>query len=75
MHQEERKARAMDFVRSKYARSFFARYKWSYLLGMAILVIIDIAQVQVPIIVGDIIDAIDDKSITEADFTLSLIHI
>ena len=63
----------MDFVRSKYARSFFARYKWSYLLGMAILVIIDIAQVQVPIIVGDIIDAIDDKSITEADFTRALL--
>ncbi len=40
---------------------------------MAILVIIDIAQVQVPIIVGDIIDAIDDKSITEADFTRALL--
>ncbi len=73
MEQKERESRALDFVRSKYARGFFAKYKWSYLLGMAILIVIDIAQVQVPIIVGNIIDGIEAKTIVEGDFSRALI--
>ena len=64
MQKEERKARALDFIKSKYARSFFIRYKWSYIIGMIILVIIDLAQVEVPKIVGAVIDGIADKTIT-----------
>lgn len=73
MEQEERKAKALDFVKSKYARGFFAKYKWSYLVGMIILIIIDIAQVQVPIIVGDVIDGIAAKNITSNDFNGAII--
>ena len=73
MENRERDSRALDFIRSKYARGFFAKYKWSYLLGMAILIVIDIAQVQVPIIVGNIIDGIEDKTISEGDFSRALI--
>ena len=73
MQKEERKARALDFIKSKYARSFFIRYKWSYIIGMIILVIIDLAQVEVPKIVGAVIDGIADKTITEADFTRAIL--
>ena len=74
MEQTERKAKALDFIRSKYARSFFARYKWSYLIGMAILVAIDLAQVEIPIIVGNVIDGIADGSIASSDFNRALIY-
>ena len=73
MEQNERKAKALDFVKSKYARSFLAKYKWSYLVGMIILIVIDIAQVQVPIIVGNVIDGIEGKSITGEDFNRAII--
>ena len=73
MENKEGQAKALDFIRSKYARSFFARYKWSYLVGMAILVAIDLAQVEIPIIVGRVIDGIADKSITSDGFTGALI--
>lgn len=74
MENKEGQAKALDFIRSKYARSFFARYKWSYLIGMAILVAIDLAQVEIPIIVGRVIDGIADKSITSAGFTQALVY-
>lgn len=73
MNTQERKAKALDFIRSEYARSFFGRYKWSYILGMIILIIIDIAQVRVPVIVGEVIDGIDAKTITSSDFGKALI--
>lgn len=47
-----RKAGIMDILRSPYAHQFFRKYKWSYLLGMAILIVIDSAQTEVPRIVG-----------------------
>ena len=51
-----RKAGIMDILRSPYAHQFFRKYKWSYLLGMAILIVIDSAQTEVPRIVGQVID-------------------
>ena len=50
-----RKAGIMDILRSPYAHRFFKKYKWSYLLGMAILIVIDSAQTEVPRIVGQVI--------------------
>lgn len=73
MKQEENQAKALDFIRSKYAKSFFLKYKWAYLFGMAILIVIDIAQVQVPIIVGDMIDGIETKSVSGDDFGRALV--
>ena len=51
-----RKAGIMDILRSPYAHRFFKKYKWSYLLGMAILIVIDSAQTEVPRIVGQVIE-------------------
>lgn len=70
---KERKAGIMDILRSPYARGFFKKYKWSYLIGMAILIIIDAAQTEVPRIVGLVIDGIRDTSIDDSGFASSII--
>lgn len=71
--QLNRRGGAFGFLRSRYARGFFSRYKWSYIIGSLILVATDVVQVRVPIIVGDIIDGVETRSITSADFTRALI--
>ncbi len=71
--QKTRKAGIMDILRSPYARQFIRRYKWSYLLGMAILIIIDLAQTEVPIIVGEVIDGIELNTIAEQDFVSAVV--
>ena len=58
MEKEKKKAGIAGILRSKYARSFVKKYKWSYLLGMAALIYIDVLQTEVPIIVGGVIDGI-----------------
>ena len=63
-----RKAGIMDILRSPYAHRFFKKYKWSYLLGMAILIVIDSAQTEVPRIVGQVIDGIKYTTIDESGF-------
>lgn len=74
MNEKEKKpAGFLGFLRSPYARHFFKKYKWSYLIGMVILIVIDVAQTEVPLIVGNIIDRITDHSIEEADFTQAIV--
>ncbi len=67
----DNKTGILYMLRSKYARSFIARYKWGYLVGIAILFVIDVVQTRVPIIVGDTIDAIQD-GIATGDFLRSM---
>ena len=62
-HNKPKKPGIMDILRSKYARHFIKKYWWSYLLGIAVLVFIDIQQTRVPLIVGDVIDAIDRNTL------------
>ena len=69
MGKDTRRRGIMDIIRSPYARGFIAKYKWRYLIGMAILVVIDLAQTRVPLLVGNIIDRIEDHTIVEGDFT------
>ena len=71
--QQNRKTGAMYFLRSSYARRFFSRYKWSYILGSLILIATDVVQVRVPVIVGSVIDGVADRSITSGDFNKALI--
>jgi ATP-binding cassette subfamily B multidrug efflux pump len=56
-----------DIIRSPYARSFIAKYKWNYIGGIIILIVIDIAQTEVPLIVGRTIDKIDYGTIASGD--------
>ena len=63
----------MDIIRSPYARSFIYKYKWSYILGMIMLVIIDIAQTEVPLLVGEMIDKVDMGIVTPEDFKRAVI--
>ena len=69
-----RKAGMMDILCSPYAHRFFKKYKWSYLLGMAILIVIDSAQTEVPRIVGQVIDGIKYTTIDESGFASAIIR-
>ncbi|MBQ7113921.1 MAG: ABC transporter ATP-binding protein [Clostridia bacterium] len=71
--QKKRKDGIMDILRSPYARQFIKKYKWSYLLGMAILIVIDLLQTEVPIIVGEIIDKVEQHTVVQRDFTAAVL--
>lgn len=62
-----------DFIKSKYIRKFYKKYLLNYLLGIIALIIVDIAQTRVPIIVGDVIDGIELKSIPMGEIKSSII--
>lgn len=70
---KEKKPGVADFLKSSYAGKFIKKYKWSYLAGMAILIVIDIAQTRLPLIVGGMIDKVDQRTVTEADFRTAII--
>ena len=70
---KEKKPGVGDFLRSSYAGKFIRKYKWNYLLGMAILVVIDIAQTRLPLIVGGIIDKVDQRTVTSVDFRTAIL--
>ena len=58
-----KRGRILGIFKSKYARHFIGKYKWNYLIGILILIFIDIKQTDVPIIVGDSINAIDARNL------------
>ena len=58
MEKEKKKAGIAGILRSKYARSFVKKYKWSYLIGIAVLILIDVLQTEVPLVVGETIDQV-----------------
>ena len=60
-----KRGRILGIFKSKYARHFIGKYKWNYLIGILILIFIDIKQTDVPIIVGDSINAIDARNLPE----------
>ena len=68
-----RKAGIMDILGSRYAQQFIKKYKWSYLAGIAMLIVIDLAQTEVPKIVGNVIDGIGNGTIFESDFASTII--
>ncbi len=53
---QPQKGKALDIFRSKYAQKFIGKYKWSYLIGIIILIVIDVLQTEVPLVVGETID-------------------
>lgn len=69
---DTRKPGILDILRSPYARHFISRYKWSYIIGIAVLIIIDIVQTEVPGIVGSVIDSIGAGGATRAVFTAAV---
>ncbi|MBO4235981.1 MAG: ABC transporter ATP-binding protein [Firmicutes bacterium] len=73
MNEEQKKPGVADFLKSSYAVKFIKKYKWNYLIGMAILVIIDIAQTKLPLIVGGIIDKVDQRTVTSVDFRTAIL--
>lgn len=55
-------------------KKYFLRYKWSYLIGISILLGVDFVQMYIPQLIGQITDGVTDGSIT-TDRMLSLIFI
>ena len=55
---QPKKGKALDIFRSKYAQKFIGKYKWSYLIGIAVLILIDVLQNEVPLVVGETIDQV-----------------
>ena len=70
---KEKKPGVGDFLKSDYAGKFIRKYKWNYLAGMAILIVIDIAQTRLPLIVGGIIDKVDHRTATPLDFRTAIL--
>lgn len=56
---KRQKGSVTGIFRSPYARHFIGKYKWSYLIGILMLVAIDLVQTDVPLIMSDSIDIID----------------
>ena len=75
MQTKKQKKGIMDIVRSPYARQFIKTYKWNYLLGIAILLVINIAQTEVPMVIGSMIDKIDLGTIKAADFRYTVVFL
>ena len=61
---KKEKGSVFGLFRSKYAMSLLKRYGASYLIGIAILVVIDYLQTDQPLIVTDAINAITDGTFT-----------
>ncbi len=60
---EQKHNKTKGFTKSKYIRRFFRKYSLNYILGIIALLIVDIAQTRVPIIVGGVIDGIEQQNI------------
>ncbi len=54
----------LSLIKSSYIRSFFIKYKYSYIFGIIFLVLINYFQTRVPIVVKEIIDGLEDTNFT-----------
>ena len=62
----------------KHVNKFYIRYGLFFLLGIAALVVVDYYQLEIPNVIGNIIDGLDQKTITTdglKDFILKLLMI
>lgn len=63
MDQRDNVNKSSGFMKSRYIKKHFKKYLLNYIMGIIALIIVDIAQTRVPIIVGDVIDGIEFKTI------------
>ena len=61
------------FIKSLYIKKFYKKYLLNYIMGIIALIAVDIAQTRVPIIVGNVIDGLELKSIHMEDINSSII--
>ena len=60
----------------KHINKFYLRYSYFYLIGIAALIFVDIFQLRIPEVIGDIINGLEDKTLTQAilkDFIFELL--
>lgn len=73
MSQEAKANKSAGFTKSRYIRVFFKKYLLNYVLGIIALVIVDAAQTRVPIIVGNVVDGLEQSYITMESIKSSII--
>ncbi len=73
MSQKAKANKSTGFTKSKYIRVFFKKYLLNYILGIIALVIVDAAQTRVPIIVGNVVDGLEQSYITMPSIKSSII--
>ena len=59
--EKDLKMKPSGIFKSKYLQKYFLKYKTRYLTGIGILVIIDILQLRVPLIIGNVVDYLKDQ--------------
>jgi ATP-binding cassette subfamily B protein len=57
--EKDLKIKPSGIFKSKYLRKYFLKYKSRYLSGILILIIIDILQLRVPLIIGNVVDYLE----------------
>ncbi len=62
--QQKNKESIFNLIKSPYIRSFFAKYKYSYIFGLSFLVLINYLQTRIPIVIKNIIDGLEELNIT-----------
>lgn len=55
------KNKTSGIFKSKYLQKYFLKYKKRYLTGILILITIDILQLRVPLIIGDVVDYLETQ--------------
>lgn len=73
MNQQSKANKQTGFMKSNYIKVFFKKYYLNYILGIIALIIVDVVQIRVPIIVGDVIDGIELKNITMESIKSSIV--
>ena len=63
---QPKRGKALDIFRSKYAQKFIGEYKWSYLIVIIVLIIIDLLQTEVHLVVCDKLNQVAVSGFTAA---------
>lgn len=71
----KQKGKVFGIFKSKYARQVAKKYVLSYIFGIIILILIDVAQTEVPLVVGESIDAIAKGRFTASFIGSQLIYL
>lgn len=66
---EIKKEGIFKIIGSKYMRGYFIKYKWNYFLGLMIIGIIDVIQLRIPLLIGDVIDKIGGSMLLASDLS------
>lgn len=65
----------LSLIKSKYIRNFLKKYWLSYVFGIVFLITIDFLQTRIPVIIGVVIDGLDQSSINSQTILNEILRI